>query len=237
MLPLTRIRPKPLLPLGDATLVDHAVARVRSIAPHVVVNVHAARLEMERHLGATVTWSIEDMPGLGTAGGVAAAARLVPGCDLVVVNGDTWCPGDLASALDGWDRERVRVVVAGPPVLEPRSQIVASFVSAAVAAGLSVEPSGLFEVCWSPAMATGRLDVVGWDGPIIDCATPRDHLLANLAVSGGVSVIDVRASLLWYFLKRFGIEGDAAAKPPQDQQIVLLNRDDVMTALSARQEA
>lgn len=68
-------------------------------------------------------------------------------------------------------------------------------------------------------------------------AGQRKAVEADYGMTGGVSVIDVRASFLWYFLKRFGIEGDAAAKPPQDQHIVLLNRDDVMTALSARQEA
>jgi len=56
-------------------------------------------------------------------------------------------------------------------------------------------------------------------------------------MTGGVAVIDVRASFLWYFLKRFGIEGDATAKPAQDQHIVLLNREEVMASISSGQEA
>jgi hypothetical protein len=50
-------------------------------------------------------------------------------------------------------------------------------------------------------------------------------------------VNDVRASFLWYFLARFGIEGGDAAKSPQDQHIALLDREDIMSALSSRQEA
>jgi hypothetical protein len=65
----------------------------------------------------------------------------------------------------------------------------------------------------------------------------RKAVEADYGMTGGVAVIDVRASFLWYFLKRFGIEGDAAAKPPQDQHIVLLNREEVMASLASRQEA
>jgi WYL domain len=65
----------------------------------------------------------------------------------------------------------------------------------------------------------------------------RSAVEADYGMTGGVSVIDVRVSFLWYFLKRFGIEGDAAANSPQDQHIILLNPDDVMAALSSSQEA
>lgn len=65
----------------------------------------------------------------------------------------------------------------------------------------------------------------------------RKAVEADYGMTGGVSVTDVRASFLWYFLKRLGIEGDAAGKPPQDQHIVLLNRNEVMAALFAQDEA
>lgn len=65
----------------------------------------------------------------------------------------------------------------------------------------------------------------------------RKAVEADYSMTGGVAVIDVRSCFLWYFLKRFGLEGDAAAKRPQDQHLVLLNREDVMAALSARQDA
>jgi hypothetical protein len=64
----------------------------------------------------------------------------------------------------------------------------------------------------------------------------RKAVEADYSMTGGVSVIDVRACFLWYFLKRFGLEGNAAAKRPQDQHVVLLNRDDVLAALTDRQD-
>lgn len=65
----------------------------------------------------------------------------------------------------------------------------------------------------------------------------RKAVEADYAMTGGVSVIDVRACFLWYFLRRFGLEADAASKRPQDQHVVLLNRDDVLAALADRQDA
>lgn len=189
MRPLTRLRPKVLLPLGVGTLLDHAIERLPRQVTRAVVNAHHDRDVLADHLGSRAMLSVEDEPGLGTAGAVAAAAALVDQGDVMVLNGDTWAPGDLAPLVETWDRERVRVVVSGPAELTPRSPIVGSLMPWSVVKDLAVEPSGLYEVCWAPLAAAGRLDVVGWDGPVIDCATPRDLLAANLAWSGGDSVI------------------------------------------------
>lgn len=70
-----------------------------------------------------------------------------------------------------------------------------------------------------------------------DHRPPSRAVEASYSMTGGVAVIDVRASFLWYFLERFGIGGEAAAKPAQDQHIALLNGEDVMAFLSSRQEA
>lgn len=177
------------MPLGDATLLDHALSRVRSCTDRLVVNVHHGRQAIEEHLDSGVALSVEQIDGLGTAGGVANARPLIGDSDLIVVNADTWCPEDLSPVVDSWDRERVRVVVSGVATLTPRSKIVASLMPASAVAALEVAPSGLFEACWSVLAAEGRLDVVGWDGPIIDCATPRDLLAANMVVSEQRSVI------------------------------------------------
>jgi hypothetical protein len=42
---------------------------------------------------------------------------------------------------------------------------------------------------------------------------------------GGKAKIKVRRALLYYALKRLGLDTDPAARKPQDQQIVLLNRE------------
>lgn len=189
MEPLSRVRPKPLLPFGRGALVDHAIARLRSCTTRIAVNAHHGRAEMEAHLSGRVHLSVEDRPGLGTAGGVAHAASWIGDDDLVVVNADTWCPGDLEPLARSWDRDRIRVVVAGAPVLAADSRIVASFLPSREVARLAVEPSGLYETSWAPAAEADRLDVVGWDGTMIDCATPRDYLTASLLRSRGHSVV------------------------------------------------
>jgi predicted DNA-binding transcriptional regulator YafY len=44
----------------------------------------------------------------------------------------------------------------------------------------------------------------------------------------GQAQITVQKSMLYYALKRLGLDTDPAARRPQDQQIVLLNRDEIM---------
>lgn len=63
----------------------------------------------------------------------------------------------------------------------------------------------------------------------------RKAIEADYSMTGGVSVIDVRACFLWYFLKRFGLDA-AADRRPQDQHVVLLNDEDVMAALGRLRE-
>ena len=47
----------------------------------------------------------------------------------------------------------------------------------------------------------------------------------------GVRAITVSSALLYYFLKHMRLDGDPQQKQPQDQQIVLVNREEVMAAL------
>jgi hypothetical protein len=42
---------------------------------------------------------------------------------------------------------------------------------------------------------------------------------------GGKAKLKVRRSLLYYALRRLGLDTDPGARKPQDQQIVLLNRE------------
>jgi predicted DNA-binding transcriptional regulator YafY len=47
----------------------------------------------------------------------------------------------------------------------------------------------------------------------------------DYGMQNGRVVIPVRKALLFYALKRLGLDTDPAARKPQDQQIVLLNKD------------
>jgi predicted DNA-binding transcriptional regulator YafY len=49
----------------------------------------------------------------------------------------------------------------------------------------------------------------------------------DYGIENGRVVIPVRKALLYYALKRLGLDTDPAARKPQDQQIVLLNRDSI----------
>lgn len=185
--------------MAGVPLVDHAIERARTAlgaGADVAVNVHHGRVAMERHLaGSGVHVSVEADAPLGTAGALGRLRGWLDGRGVLVLNGDTWCPGDLAPVVAGWDGGRPRVVVVGPPAFGPRSRVVASLLPWADVARLAARPTGLYEVSWAPAAAAGRLDVVGWDGPFHDCGTPADYLAANLTALGGTTVVGPGAAM------------------------------------------
>lgn len=53
----------------------------------------------------------------------------------------------------------------------------------------------------------------------------------DYGMTGGKTEIRVRRALLYYALRRLGLDTDPTARRPQDQQIVLLNRDTVLGVL------
>jgi MurNAc alpha-1-phosphate uridylyltransferase len=166
--------------VANVALVDHALARVGGAVPEVAVNVCYGRTAFEEHLAGRAHLSFEDRP-LGTAGALGALRGWLDGRGALIVNGDTWCPANLRAFADGWDGERVRVLVTGEPPLHARSGIVASLLPWAEVARLPAEPLGLWEGVWRARLAEGALDSVGYRGPFVDCATVADYLRANLA--------------------------------------------------------
>lgn len=58
--------------------------------------------------------------------------------------------------------------------------------------------------------------------------TQKRVFAMDYGMVGGMARIPVRRALLYYALKRLGLDTDPEARRPQDQQIVLLNRDAVM---------
>lgn len=198
LLPLTRLRPKPLCPVGDRTLLDRAVDAVAPVVggdEHVAVNVHHGRGAMLAHLAARprVHRSLEEAEALGTAGAVGRLRAWLDGRGVLVVNADAWHRADLADFVGGWDGERVRLLTPSPLPFGPRSAVVASLLPASVAASLSPTPSGLWEACWRDELAAGRLDAVRTDAEFVDCGTPGGYLRANLAESGGLPVVGAGA--------------------------------------------
>jgi MurNAc alpha-1-phosphate uridylyltransferase len=193
--PLTSVRPKALCPVGDRVLVDHALDRVEAVVgagpERVAVNAHAHRGQLAAHVGGRAFFSVEEPEALGTAGAVANLRPWLDGRPALVVNGDAWAPGDLAPLVEGWDGERVRVLVASDPALPlgPATRVLGSLLPPADVAALPDGVSGLTTVCWRPAEARGRLEQVGGPRPFVDCGRPVDYLAANLAASGGEPVV------------------------------------------------
>lgn len=199
--PLTELRPKPLCPVGGTTLLDAALA---SVAPHVdgcVVNASWLAEQIVAHLRDRpgVVVSVEPRP-LGSAGALVHARHLLDGRDVLLRNADTWLQGSLDSLLDGWDRRRVRLLVAEPgrgerPDFGAFRYVGAALLPAAAVASLPADAFGLYRQLWLPAWERGELDLVVTEAVAVDCGTPADYLRANLLVSGGVSVVGAGAAV------------------------------------------
>lgn len=191
--PLTDERPKALCPVAGVPLVDLAVERVRTVTDRVAVNLHYGRQRLTDHLDGRAHLSIEHDRVLGTAGALGHLREWIAGSPTVVVNADAWCPGGLERLVEGWDGVRVRVLVPGGGSFGPRLPVAGALMPWSAVEPLVAEPSGLYEASWAPADAVGALEVVRHDGPFVDCGTPADYLAANLAASGGRSVIGAGA--------------------------------------------
>jgi len=207
--PLTALRPKALCPVANRPLVDHAVGRARALTSAVAVNVHHGRDALERHLAgdARVHVSVEEPEALGTAGALGALVPWIDGRGVLVQNADTWSDADLVAFADGWDGERVRLLVTpgtdGQVRFGPAVGLVASLLPWAEVVGLAPVPSGLYEVMWRRAEADGRLDVVAHSGSFVDCGTVRQYLranrlaaAANIGCDGSGSLVDASAEMI-----------------------------------------
>jgi MurNAc alpha-1-phosphate uridylyltransferase len=207
--PLTHLRPKALCPVDNVALVDLALDQVTPVASGVAVNVHHGRALLESHLaGRDVHVSVEEPEALGTAGALGQLREWIDGRDVLLVNVDGYREQGLGSLAEGWDGERVRLLVTDDPARGDFGRwrhTGAALLPWAEVRDLRPEPSGLYEVSWARLEAEGRLDLVPLDGAFIDCGTPADYLAANLAASGGTSVIgagavvegEVERSVVW----------------------------------------
>jgi MurNAc alpha-1-phosphate uridylyltransferase len=113
----------------------------------------------------------------------------------VVVNVDAWSPQGVGALLDGWDGERVRVLVVGEDRLGTGSLVAGALMPWAEIAPLPAAPAGLWERSWRRAVEEGRLEVVRHDGPFGDCGTPAGYLATNLLATGGESAVSPGAEV------------------------------------------
>jgi MurNAc alpha-1-phosphate uridylyltransferase len=95
--PLTLETPKPLLPVGDAPLIEH---HLRALAAagfrEVVINLSWLGGRISAHLGdgsrfgLAIAYSEEGEPPLETGGGIFRALSLLGPGPFAVINGDVW---------------------------------------------------------------------------------------------------------------------------------------------------
>lgn len=195
--PLTDLLPKALCPVANRPLVDWALDAVSPYADRIAVNVHAHRPAMLAHLEPlAVQVSVEEV-ALGTAGAVGNLRSWVDGAPVLVANADAWRDdSSLDDLVDGWDGERVRLLCVEDPDRGDFGRFRyagACLLPWTAVRELSAEPTGLYEVLWRAEEQAGRLDLAVTTAEFLDCGTPRDYLRANLAASGGASVIGAGA--------------------------------------------
>ena len=92
--------------------------------------------------------------------------------------------------------------------------------------------SRIIGISGSRPSETSAIDDRGWHsevtlkvGPHPDLSETQAKVIAlDYGMRGGRAKIKVRRALLYYALRRLGLDTDPTAREPQDQQIVLLNR-------------
>jgi mannose-1-phosphate guanylyltransferase len=100
--PLTDELPKPLVPVGDRSILEHALGTLaRSGFTSVTLNVHHLRSVFDRYLPglALPVQVIEEAEIRGTAGGVAGARRFLQSAPVLVWNGDILVEPPIAALL------------------------------------------------------------------------------------------------------------------------------------------
>lgn len=209
--PLTERVPKALCPVGNVALLDRVLARLAGmgLTGPAAVAVNAAYLaeQVVRHVGNRAHLSVEPDGPLGTAGGLGRLREWVGGRGALVGNADAYLadprrvPGDdIATLLDGWDGDTVRMLTRPTAPGESGGFSGRSF------AGFSLLPwryvrrltddtGELVGRVWRPAEEAGELDLVAFNGDYIDTGTPANYLRANLHAAGGATLVDPTASV------------------------------------------
>ena len=140
MRPLTDRRPKPLLPVGDHSLIEHVFDTATGVVDEFVVVTGYRGDEIRDAIGT----SYQDLPvqyveqedALGTAHAVAQAAPVVDD-DFLVLNGDVVVDASLPQVLADADG----TAVAATEVADPRAYGVLSTTEDGVLAGIVEKPA------------------------------------------------------------------------------------------------
>jgi MurNAc alpha-1-phosphate uridylyltransferase len=183
---LTATQPKPLLTVGDRSLIEHHIAKLAASGIlELVVNLSyrgssiRERVGDGRRFGVKISYSDEGEPPLETAGGIVQALPLLGEEPFLLVNSDVYTDFDFRTLIEG-SRVPTLVLVPNPPH-HARGDFgidAAGFVSAepplSTYAGIAV-----FDPKSFAGLAPGRRPLKPW----LDAAIARKELRAH-AFSG-----------------------------------------------------
>jgi mannose-1-phosphate guanylyltransferase len=120
--PLTDERPKPLVPFGDRTLLEHALGRLGASLLPAVVNSHHLSGVFAAIASAwdAISQVVEEPELRGTAGGVAGAREFLGPAPIVVTNADVLASVDMDALLAATPEDGICLaVVRRPPGAGP----------------------------------------------------------------------------------------------------------------------
>jgi len=127
MLPLTKDTPKPLLKVGDLSLIEHHLTRLKDCGfEHIVINIAYLGEKIREQLGngsrygLCIHYSDEaDTGALETAGGLKAALPLINSDPFVVINADIWTDYHFTHLLSPALKHDARLVMIDNPEHNP----------------------------------------------------------------------------------------------------------------------
>jgi N-acetyl-alpha-D-muramate 1-phosphate uridylyltransferase len=118
---LTAMQPKPLLTVGDRSLIEHHIVRLAASGiDELVVNLSYRGSEIREQLGdgsrfgVSIEYSEEGEPPLETGGGIVRALPLLGSQPFVLVNSDVYTDFDFRVLVEG-SRVPTLVLVRNPP--------------------------------------------------------------------------------------------------------------------------
>jgi len=176
---LTAAQPKPLLAVGDRSLIEHHVVRLAASGiENVVINLSYRGSEIRKRLGdgsrfgVSIEYSEEGEPPLETGGGIVHALPLLGHEPFLLVNSDVYTSFDFRVLVE---RPRVPTLVLVPnPTHNVRGDFgldAAGFVSAtpplSTYAGIAI-----FDPRWFAELPAGRRPLK----PVLDAAIARREL-------------------------------------------------------------
>jgi NDP-sugar pyrophosphorylase family protein len=124
LMPLTKHRPKPLMPLANVPFTERTIAWLAAAGiDHVILSMHYNTAQFIEHFsntdfGVKLSFACEEHP-LGTGGAILNCAPYLRSAQCLVVNGDIFTNLDLPAMMSAHERTRALVSIALQTVTDP----------------------------------------------------------------------------------------------------------------------